>query len=158
MGLFQLFANAHLGTFELATFNWAAIGVGIFWEYHFVPNAWPGFNGRFGAIGCCLCTNIPKDTYTTAAYFRAAGTFSLDTSRHGKILEEWRDNLVKVLFMFPIAVAIIAAGRILLMWPGSTYGGSTVDQGNFVDLLFVLVGFFGPLFILPKTFKWAARQ
>lgn len=59
----------------------------------------------------------------------------------------WWDNFIKALMMFPLIVAIIAAGRIFAKI-GSGQGG------DFVGFFIVLVGFFGPLFILPKTFKW----
>jgi hypothetical protein len=49
--------------------------------------------------------------------------------------------------MFPLIVAIIAAGRIF-----GTIAGST--SHSLLSLLAVLVGFFGPLFVLPKTYQW----
>lgn len=59
----------------------------------------------------------------------------------------WWDNFIKALMMFPLIVVMIAAGRIFAKI-GSGQGG------DFVGFFIVLVGFFGPLFILPKTFKW----
>lgn len=59
----------------------------------------------------------------------------------------WWDNFIKALIMFPLIIAIIAGGRIFAKI-GSGQGG------DFVGFFIVLVGFFGPLFILPKTFKW----
>ena len=58
----------------------------------------------------------------------------------------WWDNFIKALMMFPLIIAIIAAGRIF-----AKIGSAQID---FVGFFIVLVGFFGPLFILPKTFKW----
>lgn len=58
----------------------------------------------------------------------------------------WWDNFIKALMMFPLIVLIIAGGRIF-----AKIGSSQID---FVGFFIVLIGFFGPLFILPKTFKW----
>lgn len=58
----------------------------------------------------------------------------------------WWDNFIKALMMFPLIILIIAAGRIF-----AKIGSGTSDL---VGFFIVLVGFFGPLFILPKTFKW----
>ncbi|MBX4197672.1 hypothetical protein KW801_03940 [Candidatus Saccharibacteria bacterium] len=54
--------------------------------------------------------------------------------------------------MFPIVVAIIAAGRVF-----AYVVGTQNNQSNLISLLFILVGFFGPLFLLPRTFKWGGQ-
>ncbi|HEX5395334.1 MAG TPA: hypothetical protein VFW52_03235 [Candidatus Saccharimonadales bacterium] len=64
------------------------------------------------------------------------------TERYWKL---WRETFIKILMMFPLIMALIAAGRIF-----AYVGGG----GSIPGLLIVLVGFFGPLFILPKTFSW----
>lgn len=61
----------------------------------------------------------------------------------------WWQNFIKVLLMFPLIVLIIEAGRIFAFVAGPTAG-----EGSFIALFIILVGFFGPLFILPKTYKW----
>lgn len=66
----------------------------------------------------------------------------------------WYKNLIKVLMMFPLAIAIVMAGRIFAYLVGGLNHGS---DGPFLAVLFVLIGFFGPLFILPKTFKWGGE-
>lgn len=66
------------------------------------------------------------------------------TERYWKM---WWDNFLKILFMFPIIVLIIEAGRIFAWTAGSTSNG-------FIGVFLVFIGFFGPLFILPKTFRW----
>lgn len=60
----------------------------------------------------------------------------------------WLDNFTKALLMFPLVVMLVAGGRIL------AYVAGTQGNGTFLNLLIVFVGFFGPLFILPKAFKW----
>ena len=62
----------------------------------------------------------------------------------------WKDNFIKLLMMFPLIVGLIAAGRIFGLISGQTLNG-------FVAFIAVLVGFFGPLLILPKTFGWGGQ-
>ena len=59
----------------------------------------------------------------------------------------WWDNFLKALMMFPLIILIIAAGRIF-----AKIGSGQED--NLIGFFIILIGFFGPLFILPKTFKW----
>ena len=65
------------------------------------------------------------------------------TDRYWKL---FKDNFLKLLIMYPMIVALIAAGRIF-----GTIGGAV---GGLAGFVIVLMGFFGPLFILPKTFAW----
>jgi hypothetical protein len=60
----------------------------------------------------------------------------------------WRENFTKALLLFPLMAAVIYTGRVFAWivggldnWPG------------FIALLMVLVGFFGPYFLLPSMFK-----
>jgi hypothetical protein len=66
----------------------------------------------------------------------------------------WWDNLIKVLMMFPLAVGIIAAGRIFAYVAGPQANTGDPFLSHFLPLVFVAVGFFGPLFLIPRTFKW----
>ena len=66
----------------------------------------------------------------------------------------WWDNLIKVLMMFPLVVAIIAAGRIFAYVAGPQANTGDPFISHFLPLLFVVIGFFGPLFLIPRTFKW----
>ena len=61
----------------------------------------------------------------------------------------WQDNFIKVLAMFPLIVALVAAGRIFA-YITATAGSNSV----LISFIFIIVGFFGPLFLLPKAFKW----
>lgn len=65
----------------------------------------------------------------------------------------WWQNFVKVLLMFPLIVLIIEAGRIFAYVAGPTATGVAAPD-VFIRLFIVMVGFFGPLFIIPKTYKW----
>lgn len=74
------------------------------------------------------------------------------TQRYWKM---WWDNFIKVLFMFPLVVTLVAAGRIFAYVAGTQDNG---DFGGFLNFLMVMVGYFGPLFIIPKTFKWGGQM
>lgn len=62
----------------------------------------------------------------------------------------WWETFSKMLIMFPMIVALIAAGKIFANAAGSK-GGTNM---SFTIFILVLIGYFGPYFILPKTFKW----
>lgn len=61
----------------------------------------------------------------------------------------WWDNFTKLLLMFPMIMAMIAAGRIFAKISGTT-GGNDI-----VKVTIVLAGFFVPLLLIPKTFSLA---
>lgn len=60
----------------------------------------------------------------------------------------WQNNFIKVLAMYPLVVGIIAAGRIFARVTGAE------ENGELLGFLFIMVGYFMPLAILPKTYKW----
>jgi hypothetical protein len=70
------------------------------------------------------------------------------TDKYWKI---WKDNFIKLLIFFPLVIALIYAGRIFA-WTAAGLGSA----GAF-DVIMVLIGFFGPYFFLPKTFKWGGN-
>ena len=71
------------------------------------------------------------------------------TQRYWKL---WWDNFLKMLAMFPLAIALIASGRIFAYVAGTQQDTEDVDE--LISLIIICVGFFGPLFLLPRTFKW----
>jgi hypothetical protein len=71
-----------------------------------------------------------------------------NTERYWKL---WWENFIKVLLMFPIIVLVVEAGRIFAYVAGPTSGG------GLIGLFIVMVGFFGPLFLLPKSYKWGGQ-
>lgn len=62
--------------------------------------------------------------------------------------KKWYDNFLKTLLMFPMLILLIAAGRIMAYVAGNT------GNGVFLNAFIIIVGFFGPLMVLPKTYKW----
>jgi hypothetical protein len=55
--------------------------------------------------------------------------------------------------MFPIIILLIEAGRIFAFVGGPAAKGLP-GVGFVMAFFIVLIGFFGPLFLLPKTFRW----
>lgn len=84
----------------------------------------------------------------------------------------WKDNFTKILMMFPMIMALIAAGRIFAYITAGSPSGSIfiphlavahlgpisipyfASATSFIDLAIILVAYFGPYFFLPKTYKW----
>jgi hypothetical protein len=66
-----------------------------------------------------------------------------------KYWKMWSDNFTKLLVLFPLMMGMIYSGRIAA-WAAGGLGGTT----GILDISMVLIGFFGPLFMLPKAFKW----
>ncbi|MBI2589004.1 hypothetical protein HYW35_02255 [Candidatus Saccharibacteria bacterium] len=62
--------------------------------------------------------------------------------------KKYTDNFIKLLLLFPLVIAMIYAGRI------AAWLGGNIGLPGPIDYLVVLIAFFGPLFFLPKTFKW----
>jgi hypothetical protein len=60
----------------------------------------------------------------------------------------WKDNFIRLLLFFPLVMAMIYGGRIFA-WTAGNLGGAGP-----LDVIMVIVGFFGPYFLLPKSFKW----
>jgi hypothetical protein len=71
------------------------------------------------------------------------------TQRYWKL---WSDNFSKLLLMFPLIMAMIAAGQIF-----AYVGANTGAGGGILAFLMVLIGFFAPFWFLPKTFRWGGQ-
>lgn len=72
-----------------------------------------------------------------------------NTNRYWKL---WYDNFTKLLLMFPMIMGILAAGKIFAIITGDS--SSAGSAGTLLRFIFVVVGFYGPYFLLPKTYKW----
>lgn len=88
-----------------------------------------------------------------------------------KFWKMWWDNFIKLLLMFPMIIVMLAGGRIVAYVAasmsgarndgnldvgqplGDLFGGSMA--GDLVFLAIVTVGYFGPFFLIPKTFQAA---
>jgi hypothetical protein len=64
-----------------------------------------------------------------------------------KYFKTWSDNFTKALMMYPLIMILIASGRIFAWVSGK-------QDSEMIAFIMVLVGYFGPLFLLPKTYKW----
>ncbi len=69
-----------------------------------------------------------------------------------KYWKMWKDNFVRLLIFFPLVMAMIYGGRIFA-WTAGNLG----TPGP-LDAIMVIVGFFGPYFLLPKSFKWGGTM
>jgi hypothetical protein len=73
------------------------------------------------------------------------------TQKYWKLL--W-DNFIKALLLFPIIVGLIYIGRIFA-WIVSS--GATSAPGP-IGVIAIVLGFFGPYFLLPKAFSWGGSM
>ena len=67
------------------------------------------------------------------------------TQRYWKL---WYDNFTKLLIMFPMIIGMIAAGQIFALITSSS------SNDTLIKFLLIIIGFYGPFFFVPKTFKW----
>ena len=71
----------------------------------------------------------------------------------------WWESFSKLLLLFPLILLIIAAGRVLaftVIGVGGASGGVTESTVSGVsEWVLVIVCFFGPYFLIPKTFQMA---
>ncbi|MEO5627561.1 MAG: tail fiber domain-containing protein [Candidatus Saccharimonadales bacterium] len=85
-----------------------------------------------------------------------------NTDKYWKL---WWESFSKLLLMYPLIVLIIAAGRIFAYTAGQLQNVPTTTDGlvshitdennGLVIFVFVVVGFFAPYFLIPKTFQLA---
>ncbi|MEK7561351.1 MAG: hypothetical protein AAB541_00615 [Patescibacteria group bacterium] len=147
--IMQPFTNSVAGGAKVIAFNYASIGaLAIF-----------GVASPFVVLGLILTVMVAifvgfltllfrKILIILALIFVPIALISWMMPNDGlrKYWKLWWDNFSKALMMFPLIIAMIAGGRI--------FAKIGSGQSDFVGFFIVLVGFFGPLFILPKTFKW----
>lgn len=65
-----------------------------------------------------------------------------------KFWKYWYSNMSKALMLFPLVMGIITGGRIFA-WVAGNLG-----HAGPLDAIMVFVGFLGPYYFLPKTFKY----
>jgi hypothetical protein len=152
MDLWHLLANAKLSNGLLAAMDWGALLVFVVLGVAFL----------FTMLGMALTAIIAlcfavitlvfrKILIITLLIFAPIALLAWILPGTKKYWEMWWSNFIKALMMFPIIVAIIAAGRIF------AYIVGTQDNSQFLNLIFIMIGFFGPLFLLPKTFRWGGQ-
>jgi hypothetical protein len=61
----------------------------------------------------------------------------------------WWESFSKLLIMYPLILLLIAAGRLF------AYVSVNSGQHELLAFILVIIGFFGPLFMIPATFKLA---
>lgn len=144
-----LLANAHIGTASAAAINYIALLPVLVLSISALPTllsfAVGGIVSIMVGVGVLIFRKILILMCLIFAPIALLSWILPGTERYWKL---WKDNFLKALTMFPIAVALIAAGRIF------AYTVGTQSNGTFLNFIVVMVGFFGPLFLLPKTFRW----
>lgn len=78
-----------------------------------------------------------------------------------KFWKLWWESFSKLLLMFPMIVVLVAGGRIVAYISAQVSGvdtnnlyGST-QIGDIAFLAIITIGYFGPFFLIPKTFQLA---
>jgi hypothetical protein len=146
---YELLANAGVGIGTLAAANWVAlitiVGFGIAALPALLLLVFSAVVALLVGLAVLIFRKVMIITLLLVAPIALLLWVLPNTDRYWKM---WWDNFLKVLLMFPIAVVIIEAGRMF------AYVAGTSSGGGFIGLLLVMVGFFGPLLILPKTFSW----
>jgi len=152
MDLWHLLDNAHISEGLLTVLNWSALFVGAALGVAFLFTMLGIALTAILALLAAFITLVFRKILLLLVLIFAPIAILLwilpGTERYYKM---WRDNFLKALFMFPLIVALIAAGRIFASVVGN------VDSNQFLSLLLIMIGFFGPLFLLPKTFKWGGQ-
>ncbi len=144
-----LLANAGISVVEAAAINWVALIAVVGLAAAALPTTlflvFAAIVALFTALVTLVLRKIIIIMCLILAPLALLAWILPGTQRYWKL---WADNFTKVLVMFPIIIAIVASGRIF------AYVVGTQDNNKFLSLILVLVGFFGPLFLLPKAFKW----
>jgi hypothetical protein len=88
----------------------------------------------------------------------------------------WRENLTKLLVMFPLIMAMLSAGRIVAFITSQAGNGASMfvphlgiahlgpvpvpymaSATGFADLVIIIGAYFAPYFLLPKTYSWGGQ-
>lgn len=74
-----------------------------------------------------------------------------------KIWKIWWESFSKLLLMFPMVVGLVAAGRVFasVASKAGTGGAQAGGLGTIIDVFIIVLGIFGPFFLIPKTFQLA---
>lgn len=79
-----------------------------------------------------------------------------------KFWKLWWENFSKLLLVFPMIVGVVAVGRVFAyitagVDPGGSAENLATDFGidELVTVFFIIIGFFGPFFLIPKLFSLA---
>jgi hypothetical protein len=95
------------------------------------------------------------------------------TERYWKM---WRENITKLLVMFPLVMAMLASGRVFAYITSKAGNGASMfnphlalahlgpmpvpyiaSATGFANLAIIIIAYFAPYFLLPKTFSWGGQ-
>jgi hypothetical protein len=69
-----------------------------------------------------------------------------------KTWQKWRENFFKLLLMFPLIAGFLAIGKIFASI------SATTGEGSLLTYFIIIVSYFGPFFMIPKTFKMSGTM
>jgi hypothetical protein len=79
-----------------------------------------------------------------------------------KFWKIWWESFSKLLLVFPMIVAVVAIGRVFAYITAGVNPGESADNlltnvgiDELITIIFVVIGFFGPFFMIPKLFALA---
>ncbi len=152
MGLGSLFANANIGVVQAGLVSWVGLVGALALGLAALPAVMLAVLSVVAALFTALVVLIfRKIIIIFCLIFAPLAILAWvlpGTQRYWKL---WYNNFLKVLFMFPIVVGMIAAGHIF------AYVVGTQGNGTFLNMIFIIIGVFGPLFLLPKAYKWGGE-
>lgn len=152
MDLWSLLNNAELSQGALTAMSWGGLVVfGVLGVAFLFTMLGLAFMAIIALLFAWVTLIFRKILIITLLIFAPLALLAWTLPGTEKYWKLWRENFLKILMMFPIIMAIIGAGRVF------AYVVGTPDTNKFTALIFIMVGFFGPLFLLPRTFKWGGQ-
>lgn len=152
LSLGHILAHANIGSYTAGTISWVGVIGLIGLSIAALPAVLVFLLIALAAMVTALVTLILRKVIIIVLLIFAPIALLAyvlpGTQRYWKL---WVNNFIKILAMFPLVVILVAAGRVF------AYIVGTQDNAALLNFLFVMVGFFGPLFFLPKTFKWGGQ-
>ena len=73
-----------------------------------------------------------------------------------KYWKQWWDMFIKLLIMFPMIMGLLAVGKVFAHLVANIKPSS--GQVAFINFFVILIGYFGTLFLIPKTFSYAGKM
>lgn len=142
-------AGGQAGIFVGLVISGAAVGLGLL---AVAPIAISALVGIILAWFTIIIRNILVITMVIASPIALVAWIAPNTER---ITRKWFDLFTKALLMYPLIVAFLAMGRVMGSLYINSLGGEDLDASNIWQGLIGISLFFGPLFMIPLTFKFA---
>ena len=109
------------------------------------------FVGIFAALMVLLFRNVLVVALTL---FSPLAFLAWTLSGTEGLWKIWKSNFAKLLMLFPLILTIIYTGRIFAWIVAETNRNNNGQLPGFIDVLTILIAYFGPYFIIFKAYKW----